>query len=49
MASLGGAIAGSARRALTVDLESSLHGQRRGATLADCRTMCRSCNSRIRH
>ena len=32
---------------LTVDLDERLHGRHRGATLADCRTLCRSCNSSL--
>jgi 5-methylcytosine-specific restriction endonuclease McrA len=31
---------------LTVDLDPRLRGNHRGATLADCVTACRSCNSR---
>lgn len=32
---------------LTVDLDERLQDQHRGAILNDCRTLCRSCNSRL--
>jgi 5-methylcytosine-specific restriction endonuclease McrA len=35
-----------ATRDLTVDLDPRLHGNHRVATITDCVTACRSCNSR---